>query len=214
MRDHNTGDITKFVDHILAIELDLPSWAEVQQNIHLSLERSDNEFGDAIHLPITDDIHLVTVYTPPDESRIVWIGIKHLKKWNISQKDILAVARMNMAVLVGKYKVVVESKGSSYLAYFDSDSPFKASFILSPKLKEQLPKELGWPVLAVVPARDFVYFLKEGDNELINKVGSVVVKEFAQSGYPITKELLKISDQGIEAIGAFDTVISGTENQK
>jgi hypothetical protein len=36
-------------------------------------------------------------------------------------------------------------------------------------------------------------------------MGSVVVNEFRSSGYPITTEVLRISDDGIEAIGRFPT---------
>lgn len=58
-------------------------------------------------------------------------------------------------------------------------------------------------MLVVIPARDFIFFLPEGDNELLGRVGTVVVREYTQSGYPITTEVLRLSDDGIEAIGTY-----------
>jgi len=63
---------------------------------------------------------------------------------------------------------------------------------------------LTWPVLVVIPCRDFIYVLEQ-DQELINRIGRVVVEEFQNSGYPITTEVLRISDDGIEVIGRFPT---------
>jgi hypothetical protein len=34
-------------------------------------------------------------------------------------------------------------------------------------------------------------------------MGSVVVNEYRNSGYPITTEVLRVSDAGIEAIGRY-----------
>jgi hypothetical protein len=45
--------------------------------------------------------------------------------------------------------------------------------------------------------------IREKDKTLLNRMGRVVVNEYNRSGYPITTEVLRISDQGIEAIGEF-----------
>jgi hypothetical protein len=82
-------------------------------------------------------------------------------------------------------------------------SVFKASTIFSPNFKEFVKDDLGWPVLAVIPCRDFIYVLPEKDKALLNRMGGVVQNEYRKSGYPITTEVFKISDDGIEAIGKY-----------
>jgi hypothetical protein len=57
-------------------------------------------------------------------------------------------------------------------------------------------------VLVVIPCRDFIYVMPD-QSELISRIGEVVVREFTTSGYPITTEVLRVSDEGIEAIGHF-----------
>ena len=80
-------------------------------------------------------------------------------------------------------------------------SVFKASIIFAPNFRTFVSTELEWPVLAVLPCRDFIYVLSEKDKALLNRMGAVVQREYRESGYPITTEVLKISDNGIKAIG-------------
>jgi hypothetical protein len=82
-------------------------------------------------------------------------------------------------------------------------SVFKASVIFAPGFKRFASKKLEWPILAVIPCRDFIYILSEKDKALLNRMGQVVQKEYRESGYQITTEVLKVSDEGIKAIGKF-----------
>jgi hypothetical protein len=76
--------------------------------------------------------------------------------------------------------------------------------IFAPSFRRFVETVLGWPVLVVLPCRDFIYVVAD-DSPLLGQMGSVVVNEFRASGYPITTEVLRISDDGIEAIGHFPT---------
>jgi hypothetical protein len=40
-------------------------------------------------------------------------------------------------------------------------------------------------------------------DDLISSLGDTVLKEYQNSGYEITTEIIKISDEGIEAIGKY-----------
>lgn len=54
----------------------------------------------------------------------------------------------------------------------------------------------------MTPCRNFVYVFAKDDFDLVGKAGKVVLDEFAKSDHPITTEVWKISDAGVEAIGA------------
>ena len=96
-------------------------------------------------------------------------------------------------------------KDGTLLAYFDT--PFeelKAALVFSNNLKEKISPILGWPVYCVLPVRDFCYLFSEVDMEaLVESLAATVVKEYNESGYEITTEIIKISDNGIEAIGKY-----------
>ena len=83
-----------------------------------------------------------------------------------------------------------------------SDSVFKASVIFAPKLRAFVERALGWPVLAATPCREFIYLFPNTDFELVGRSAGVVLREYANSGYPVTTEVWRISSKGVEAIGA------------
>jgi hypothetical protein len=91
------------------------------------------------------------------------------------------------------------------LGFFTTSPPFKASLILAPNLRDCVGPALGWPLMAVVPERDFLYLWAARHTDFVGRVGGVVVREFAKASYPISTEIYEISDAGIRAIGAFPT---------
>jgi hypothetical protein len=48
-----------------------------------------------------------------------------------------------------------------------------------------------------------VYVVKGDDREFLGRLGGVVVQEYRESGHPITKDVLELSDAGITAIGTY-----------
>jgi hypothetical protein len=55
----------------------------------------------------------------------------------------------------------------------------------------------GWPVFVVVPARDFVYVRSQGHRNFLGCLGSVVLREYPEAGYPVAADVLEVSDTGI-----------------
>ena len=75
---------------------------------------------------------------------------------------------------------------------------------MSGKLKQKISSILGWPIYAVLPVRDFCYMFSVQDKDrIIESLGATVIKEYNESGYEITKEIIEISDSGVNAIGKY-----------
>ncbi len=89
------------------------------------------------------------------------------------------------------------------LGFIGTPLPFKASLILAPNLREVVGAVLGWPLMAVVPDRDFLYIWGARHTEFVQRVGGVVVREYSKASYPISTEVYEITDQKIRAIGEF-----------
>lgn len=67
-------------------------------------------------------------------------------------------------------------------------------------MRTKLQDSFGFPFYAVLPVRDFCYIFSQKDFAFFStRLGSTVVKEYKESGYPITPEILKFSDKGVEA---------------
>ncbi len=127
-----------------------------------------------------------------------------LQDWGVSEDAAVAAAGINMdRLLQGKELELAGEIDGMSLGMVPVDSVFKASVIFAPGFKRFVSQKLDWPVLAVIPCRDFIYVLAEKDKALLNRMGDVVQREYRESGYPITTEVFRVSDKGIEAIGKF-----------
>lgn len=202
-RDGDVGAVKRFVATIRETLLPLPPWQEARGRIRYSAEAADHDFGDALRQEVTETVARVLVYVDADERRIRWLTPGDLADWKVNRDEAERAARENMAGLLSRTPIRVDSIGRHRLAMFDTESVFKASLIFSPNLKEVLRAKVGWPVYAVIPCRDFAYVFPVRDKDLIPRVGKVVVHEYRDSGYPITADVLEISDKGIRAIGGF-----------
>jgi len=174
-REDDPEAVRRFVDQLVRAWPEVPEWAEASRLLLFSAESAQREFGETLRSAVTNDVTRVLTLTDRDQSRITWVT---------------------------PGKLEVEEIDGDPLGMVPIDSPYKASVIFAVTFRDLVEPELGWPVLAVIPCRDFIYVLAD-QSELIGRIGEVVVREFQTSGYPITTEVLRISDAGIEAIGHF-----------
>jgi hypothetical protein len=145
----------------------------------------------------------VLAHVSSDGSLIRMISEQHLAAMNltIGQAGLLASANLDTALREAEISGV-EAPGDVTLAVIATTLPSKASLLLAPSLREAVSPVTEWPVLAVAPDRDFVYVWNADRRDLIARMGPVVIREHARAPYPLTTEILHISDT-IHAIGAY-----------
>jgi hypothetical protein len=202
-RDRDAEQVSRFVDAILTTLQPLPPWREAKAGIRFVAEPSNHDVGDTIYDRMTDSLCRVLAHVDAEESRITWLTSRLLDEWSRSRAAVAKVAADNMAALLRDTPIEIETIEEFRLGIFVTDSPLKASLLFSPNLKEVLAPKLSWPVYAVIPCRDFAYVFPETDRDLIPRLGRVVVREYTQSAYPISTEMFRVSDAGLEAIGQF-----------
>jgi len=200
-RDGSLTSVRSLVDSILNVHSAFPPWRTAQSRIFVSAEPSIADSGDVIRKTATDTVDRVLVYIAEDESRISWITSDRLHAWSVTADQAWRIAEQNTAAMLREIPVQVEPIDGLKLGMFDSDSVMKASLVFSSNFKDIVKPKVGWPVYVVIPCRDFVYFFSS--KELIPRVGTTVVREYKSSGYPITPDVLLVSDRGVEPIGTF-----------
>jgi hypothetical protein len=206
-RDQDPDAIRRFVDKVLSPlpPIDTP-WSEASTLLLWSAEPTDTDFEDSIHISVTDEVSRVLTLTDLDHGGITWVTPRMCAQWGVTVEHAASVASANQELLLNGVCLDVhrgEQEGDA-IGMIPLDSPYKASTIFATAFKRLVEPALGWPVLVVVPCRDFVYVVAN-ESPLLGSMGSVVVNEFRNSGYPITTEVLRISDDGIEAIGRFES---------
>ena len=200
-RDGDPQRICRYIESSLAIFAPLPTWEHARARIYWSAEASSADLGGTLHESVTERVSRVLVFI--DLVGMRWLLPKCLADWGVPMTELDAAARENLDRLLHGKRLEVERDDGRALGMVPIDSvALKASVIFAPGLKGFVEAELGWPVLAVIPCRDFIYLFSEGD-DVVSALGDTVQREFRESAYPITTEVLRISDEGIEAIGHF-----------
>lgn len=205
-RDGDAEAIRRFVDHILdtmpAVESRRRAWPEASKFLLFSPEPSDYDFGDTVHFEVSPQVHRVLTVTDEDWTTVSWVTNEMCAAWGVSVETACAVAIENQSALLDGVEIEVSKHGENKLGIVPVEEPYKASVIFAPSFKQLVQPEFGWPVLVVIPCRDFLYVL-QNDSPLLNRLGGVVQREYRESGYPISTEVFRISDDGVTAIGAF-----------
>jgi hypothetical protein len=203
LRDSDLGAIPHFIDRVQAPVRWVP-WREARDELRWAVEPNDFAFGDTVHFPLTPQVDVALVRSDRAESTIQWLQPKDLAQWSVDELDAGSVASENMDHLLDATPLVMLDGGTFSYAYFDSDSPFKASLLLAPGLRRSIEPKLGWPVFAIAPCRDFVYLVRATDEDKLEGFGGIVKDEYTTSGHPVTTEIWEISDAGIRATGMFE----------
>jgi hypothetical protein len=204
-RDGDPTRVSRFVDTLLASGVVPSSWESAKPNVFLVLEPNDYEEPSELRRPLTELVDVLPVLFNPDVGSITWITPSMLGDWGVSQEEVTSAGQANLNAEARTATLEYKDVDGVRLGYLTSRLPFKASLLLAPDLRITAEPILGWPILAVAPARDFLYLWSAGHPELIGRLGSVVLQEFRSSPYPISTEIYEVGSDGVDAIGEYAT---------
>jgi hypothetical protein len=196
--------IEEFVEAVASADEELPDWDTARGSIFPSLCPSDFEFGEYINYPVTEAFNMVLVYDFGNKK--AWINEEQLTVWGIDNKTVLQAAYKNLDIVLEAATVETDEIEGRKLVFFSmDDETMKSVLVLAKGLRKKIEPVLGWPVIAVIPVRDFSYLFAEADFELFaERLGDVVMDEYKNSGYPVTTELLLLDGETITAVAKFE----------
>lgn len=202
-KDKDTSLIVDFVSSIKATAEDVPEWNIAKDSIYYSFFPSDFDFDKVVNESVTKDLSKIYIYSTHVNN--TWLTKDDISKWKVSNKELEQQVIQNINKLLENTKIEIDIVEGKKLGYFSTDDEtLKGSLLFATNLKSKVEKDFGWPIYAVIPVRDFCYIFSEKNSKFfIDRLGNTVVKEFKQSSYPISTEILKITGAGIEAIGKF-----------
>ena len=205
-RDKDDNVILDLTDTILAYDINIPEkWEDAKDNIFLSFYISDFDFDEIINERVTNDFNKVYVYS--DGKKFTWILKTDIETWSISTQELEQVANENAGSLLSKENLVFNDFDGHKLGRIDIErASLKGAVLFSSKLTDILKEKIGLPFYAVLPVRDFCYIFPECDLDYFSeRLGSTVTDEFVNSGYPITTELLKFTENEVITVGKYPT---------
>lgn len=204
LRTKDPQIISDFVEQVMSAFKPFPEWEIAKDHLLMLAEPEDSDLEHIVCVQVTDTICKVLEYFDEDGGRLIWLNESQLARWNVTREEALEAAALNMAKLMEETKIrTSEVQGMKLGMFSTAIAEFKASLIFAPNFKEKVAETIGWPVFAVLPTRDFIYVFAEKDQNLIHKIGPVVIEEYTQAGYPLSKDVFHISDVGILSIAGF-----------
>jgi hypothetical protein len=204
-RDLDVDLVREFVDSIIYNNYE-PAFLDIKSTIRFMLVPIEalKDTDGIINKQLTEELAMVLTYSFNDERLIRWITVSDISEWDITVEELLSLADKNMNQLLDEVKIEISEVRGINLAMLSSDKEaFKASIILASNFNEMINEYIELPVFAVTPARDFIFIFSCNDDELINLLGKVVLREFEESAYSLTTEILKIDGNGISAFGKY-----------
>jgi len=203
-RDKDLSHISDLVETVVNVSIAIPdNWAEAKNDIYISLFPNDYNFKDYLNKKITDDFSKVYIHV--GNNKLTWVTKDNLVKWNITESDLDSQANNNADKLLEQTIISFDTIENRKLGIINAnDTYLKGALLFAPTMKEKVKKDFGFPFYAVIPVRDFCYIFSKKDADFFSeRIGRVVVDEYKQSGYPITTEILKFSEKGVEAVGKY-----------
>lgn len=203
-RDKDESHITDLVHSLVSYSIKLPSkWTEAKEEIYISLFPNDHDFQDFLHVKITNEFSKVYVYS--GQNKLTWLSKNDLQKWNITENELDIQANKNADKLLKTAKITFDSIENHKLGLIEvKHTTLKGALLFAPTMREKIKSDIGFPFYAVIPVRDFCYIFSEKDFDFFStRIGKVVVDEYKKSGYPITTEILKFSNKGVESVGNY-----------
>jgi hypothetical protein len=204
-RDGNLDYLDDLVNSIVSYDPGLPSWPEARESVFKSLFPNDYDYKDFVHEHITDEFGAIYIFDA--EGSFAWISREDLSNWGITTSELAKQADLNGNRVLKDSVLEVTLIEERKLGILETKHvALKSSLLFNSGFKGIAIPEFGTPFYAVIPVRDFCYIFGAADLDFFaSRLGKTVVREFKESGYPITTEVLEFSDEGVKAIGKYPT---------
>lgn len=194
-RDGNVEAVKKFAASIVRPAFVLPStWDAVKENIFVTVMAAETRgLDNAVYKKLSRKVVGALAYYDRVGSPVYLLSPYELDKLNVSQESAWNTAQENLEKIAQSSTVSFAEVNGQKLGVIETLGVYKASMILTRELRSKVEKELGWPVYAVAPARDFVYLFSKAGG-MMGLVSGTVIKEYQQSGNPLSTEVWELSD--------------------
>lgn len=200
--DGDGAGIDRFADLVLSIpQVECPQWETARGQVLHSFELNDFAEPSEFRISVTDRVDRVPALLDDSAGTLTWIDADMLSDWGVMIGDITEAANANLAAAIQESTLKFQELESGRLGYFETSLPFKAPLLFAPNLRLAVEAQIGWPIHAAIPDRDFLFMWSAQTAGIDRQVAATVIEEFSSAPHPLTTEVLEVSDTGIRAIG-------------
>ncbi len=203
-RDKDKSIIADFVKIIADLDADESySWNSIKENVFISLYPYDYKIDGLIFESVTDSLN--QIYVVNVEDKFDWVLKEHIEEWDITENQLKEQALKNGNKIAKLAQLKTEEIEGRKLGYIDTEyHNLESAILLSDAFKLKIESEFGFPYYFVIPNRDFCYIFSKNNFDFFSKrIGNVVLEEFNNSSYPLSTEIIEVSQNKLNVVGAF-----------
>lgn len=186
------------------MESRMVSFTNGQEFLRLAVMREKDVKHDMISSDFAGGLRKVIVYTS-DDMTLHPLNEAILKRWGMPREVLFSVADRNMCRLLAKTAVKKTSIAEGVNA-MEFDLPCKhlgVSFILCNDFRRVVYEYMGAKFLVVAPSCESILILENITNNILEKLGKEIVREYKRSPNPLTTDVFLFTPEKIQIAGHF-----------
>ncbi len=186
------------------MEIRMVSFTNGQEFLRLAIMREKDVRPGMISAEFAGGLCKVIVCTA-DDTKLRPLDEAVLKRWGMPREVVFSVADRNMCRLLAKTKVKKTSIAEGVNA-MEFDLPCKhlgVSFILCNDFRQVVYNYMGAKFLVVAPSCESILILENITNNILEKLGKEIVREYKRSPNPLTTDVFLFTPDKIQIAGHF-----------
>lgn len=186
------------------MEIRMVSFTNGQEFLRLAILREKDLRPGMISAEFAGGLCKVIVYTA-DDLELRTLDEAVLKRWGMPREVVFSVADRNMCRLLAKTKVKKTDLAEGVNA-MEFDLPCKhlgVSFILCNDFRRIVYDYMGAKFLVVAPSCESILILENITNNILEKLGKEIVREYRRSSKPLTTDVFLFTPEKIQIAGHF-----------
>lgn len=198
------NDLIRKIEQECDMESRMVSFTNGQEFLRLAVMREKDVKPDMISADFAGGLCKVIVYTS-DDMTLHPLDDTILKRWGMPREVLFSVADRNMCRLLAKTEVKKTSIAEGVNA-MEFELPCKhlgVSFILCNDFRRVVYEYMGAKFLVVAPSCESILILENITNNILEKLGKEIVREFKKSPNPLTTDVFLFTPEKIQIAGHF-----------
>lgn len=175
-----------------------------QEFLRLVVVREKDITSDMVTAEFVGGLYKTIVYTS-DDMTLHRFDEKIAKRWGMPREVLFSVADRNMCRLLAKTKVKKTDLSEGVTA-MEFDIPCRhlgVSFMLCNDFRRAVYEYMGAKFLVVAPSCESLIILENITNNILEKLGKEIVREYKKSASPLTTDVFLFTPDKIQIAGHF-----------
>ncbi len=207
-KEKNNDSAEKLVERVrrdFEILERLATFTNGQDFLRYTVMRSEEIGKNMISDDFMGDLKKVMCFTGDNVTARV-LDEEYMKKWDVPREVLFSVADRNMCRLLKKTpynETETVANGVRCLDFKAEGNDFTVALMMCSDFRDYVSRILGPRFLVAAPSKDTIIVMSEITNDVLERLGSVIVGEYRWAAHPLTTDVFLFSSSGVNIAGHF-----------